>query len=66
MKKIALLSSLIVPFLSFAHEGHGSTDGYTMRHYFVEPDHAIFTWSFVMASFILVSYYRMKKRKSSK
>jgi len=68
MKKfftIALASALI-PFIGFAHEGHGTTDGYTITHYFVEPEHAIYTWSFFMASALLISYYRLKKKRSSK
>jgi hypothetical protein len=62
---IAFVSALI-PFIGFAHEGHGSTNGYTITHYFVEPEHAIYTWSFLMVSAVLVSYFRIKKRRSTK
>jgi hypothetical protein len=60
------LGSGLIPFIGFAHEGHGTTDGFTITHYFVEPEHAIYTWSFLMAGAILISYYRLKKKRSSK
>ena len=41
MKKILIAASLLVPFISFAHDGHGVTGGFTITHYFVEPQHAI-------------------------
>ena len=68
MKKFFItgLVSALIPFIGFAHEGHGATDGYTITHYFIEPEHAIYTWSFFMASAILISYYRLKKKRSSK
>ena len=68
MKKSLIMLGVgtLIPFIGFAHEGHGATDGYTITHYFIEPEHAIYTWSFFMASAILISYYRLKKRRSSK
>ena len=56
---------VLLPFIGLAHEGHGATDGFSITHYFVEPEHAIYTWSFLIASAILISYYRLKKRRSS-
>jgi hypothetical protein len=68
MKKfsIAGLASLLTPFICLAHEGHGTSNGFTITHYFVEPEHAIYTWSFLVASFFLISFYRLKKRGLSK
>jgi hypothetical protein len=67
MKKFfTIVGVAMTPFIGFAHEGHGATDGFTITHYFVEPEHAIYTWSFLMASAILISYDRLKKRRSSK
>ncbi|HWI89906.1 MAG TPA: hypothetical protein VNT20_01475 [Flavisolibacter sp.] len=60
MKKILIAASLLFPFMSFAHDGHGVTSGFTITHYFVEPDHAIYTWSFIVASFVLAVYLRRK------
>jgi hypothetical protein len=41
MKKLVFLgvASALIPFLSFAHEGHGHTHGFTITHYFVETEH---------------------------
>lgn len=64
MKKILIAAGLLVPFFSFAHPGHGETGGYTIIHYFVEPTHAIFTWSFIIAGFVLATY--LKRRNASK
>lgn len=60
MKKILIAASLLVPFISFAHDGHGATGGFTITHYFVEPQHAIYTWSFIVAGFILAKYLRSR------
>jgi hypothetical protein len=61
MKKILIAASLLVPLFSFAHEGHGVSEGFTITHYLVEPGHAIYTWSFIVAGFILVKYLRGRK-----
>jgi membrane protein DedA with SNARE-associated domain len=68
MKKFFILVFVgaLIPFIGFAHEGHGGTDGYTITHYFVEQEHAIYTWSFLMASFILISYYRLKRKRNDR
>lgn len=63
---ITICAFAMTPLIGFAHEGHGTTEGYTITHYFVEPEHAIYTWSFFMASALLISYYRLKKKRSSK
>jgi hypothetical protein len=61
MKKVLIAASLLIPFIGFAHDGHGVTSGFSITHYFVEPGHAIYTWSFIVASFILVKYLRGRK-----
>jgi hypothetical protein len=60
MKKVLMAASLLIPFIGFAHDGHGVTSGFTITHYFVEPGHAIYTWSFIVAGFILARYLRRK------
>lgn len=64
MKKIAaFLSSFIVPVITFAHPGHGDTDGYSIIHYFKEPVHlAVFTSIILVA----VLYFRYVKRKGQR
>jgi len=64
MKKVLIAASMLVPFISFAHDGHGVTGGFSITHYFVEPDHAIYTWSFIAAGLILAKY--LKGRRASK
>jgi hypothetical protein len=46
-----LLASL--PLATFAHPGHGETDGYTIIHYFVEPAHAVVTVLAVCGALVL-------------
>ena len=68
MKKIALLLSLVfivvAPLLSFAHPGHGGTDGYTIIHYFVEPMHAFVTLGIFAFTIVLVKLARSKKESN--
>lgn len=61
MKKVLIAASMLVPFISFAHDGHGVTGGFSITHYFVEPDHAIYTWSFIAAGLILAKYLRGRR-----
>jgi hypothetical protein len=60
MKKVLIAAGLMTPFISFAHDGHGATSGFTITHYFVEPSHAIYTWSFIAAG-LLLAYFRRKR-----
>ncbi len=61
MKKIAaFLSYFIVPVITFAHPGHGDTDGYTIIHYFKEPMHIGVIAS---VSLVAILYFRYFKRK---
>jgi hypothetical protein len=63
MKKIASLSALFLPLISWAHPGHGETEGYTIIHYFLEPQHAVITISAITVALIYVA--RERKRKQS-
>ena len=63
MKKIALaflFTTLVMPFISFAHPGHGGTDGYTIIHYFVEPAHAVVTFGILIVAFGYIMHSRKK------
>lgn len=64
MKKIATAALLLsgLPLASFAHEGHGHTHGFTITHYFVEPEHAVLTWA-VLA--IAAGYIWIQRRKKA-
>jgi hypothetical protein len=66
MKKIALASLLtaIIPAISFAHPGHGTTGGYTIIHYFVEPQHAVITYGVFLVTAIYVWRRRRKMQRN--
>lgn len=59
MKKIFLsLAAVTATLSSFAHEGHGHTHGFTIQHYFVEPEHALAVLAVVAAGILLFKRYR--------
>jgi hypothetical protein len=62
MKKITASLALFVPALTWAHPGHGETDGYTIIHYFSEPQHAIITLGVLAA----VTVYIIRERRKGK
>lgn len=65
MKKITLvsLSAFLVPFLGFAHEGHGHTHGFTITHYFVEPEHLLLLIGVLAAGILFFRSYFKKEKK---
>lgn len=65
MKKTASILALIaaLPFTGFAHEGHGHTHGFTITHYMVEPDHALFTGVVLLATIV---YLWNRRRKAAR
>ncbi len=66
MKKLMSLGLLagLLPAVAFGHEGHGHTDGYTITHYFVEPQHLVFILGFAAVIVAGTIYFR-KKGKSA-
>jgi hypothetical protein len=62
MKKITTAAVILFPLASWAHPGHGGTDGYTIIHYFTEPQHAIITFGILAAVAIFVAWERRKDR----
>ena len=64
MRKIFsyLLVSLLsfIPAFSFAHPGHGATDGYSIKHYFVEPCHLITSFSVIVLTIVLIRSFQRK------
>lgn len=65
MKKIALVSlfATLFPFLGFAHEGHGHTHGFTITHYFVEPEHLLLLIGVLAAGILFFRSYFKKGKK---
>ncbi len=53
---------LLLPALTWAHPGHGETDGYTITHYFTEPQHAIITLGVLTA----ITVFIIRERRKSK
>jgi hypothetical protein len=62
MKKVLSLLLLASPFVSFAHEGHGHTGGFTIIHYFIEPMHLM---TYALIGIVLYLFYKsiMQKEK---
>ena len=62
MKRLLPFASLLfilMPMLVTAHEGHGSTEGFTVTHYFVEPEH--FALPLLLIAGIAFLVIRMRK-----
>lgn len=56
------IAMALLPLTGFAHEGHGHTDGSSVTHYFVEPEH-MFAILAAAAFIVLGSIYFRKKEK---
>ena len=64
MKKYLLsLAAISASLSSFAHEGHGHTHGFTIQHYFVEPEHALAVLAVVAIGVLLFKRYRTTAAK---
>ncbi|MBK9730708.1 MAG: hypothetical protein IPO83_05415 [Chitinophagaceae bacterium] len=66
MKKIMSLSlpSVLIPLSGFAHPGHGITDGYTITHYFAEPEHLVVI---LCAAVLIIAgsvFFRKKEKRN--
>lgn len=62
MKKIIAIAAVLLPLITLAHPGHGETDGYTIIHYFTEPQHAIITLGILAATVVYIVRERRKKQ----
>jgi hypothetical protein len=60
-QKFATVLLAVLPFASFAHEGHGHTHGFTIKHYMVEPQHAAATLLVIGVAI----YFFLKRRERS-
>ncbi len=68
MKKIrfALCIIVLMPLPGLAHPGHGTTDGYSILHYFTEPVHAVFTYGILFGAAVYIWYTRHSKQPDQK
>jgi hypothetical protein len=62
MKKITFLLVASLPIITFAHPGHGGSDGYTIIHYFSEPQHALISLGIMVAAIVLIVRERNKRK----
>ncbi|MEI8097187.1 MAG: hypothetical protein WCG74_00040 [Sediminibacterium sp.] len=62
MKKIIGALALLLPATTWAHPGHGETDGYSIIHYFSEPQHAIITLGVMTIAVIYILRERKRNR----
>ena len=64
MKKLLSLPlSFAATVTAFAHEGHGHTDGYTIKHYLTEPEHVIPIVVAAALAIVLVAHFRKRTAK---
>lgn len=65
MKKILFLLASVAPAISaLAHPGHGNTEGYTITHYFVEPQHVFPIVAVLAAGVLLFNRFRKQAAKN--
>lgn len=65
IKKAAMsAAALLSPFFIMAHEGHGHTHGFTVKHYFVEPEHVLAGITIIFAAVVTGVY--LSKRVNAK
>ena len=57
-----LIAAMMLPVLSMAHEGHGHTHGFTIKHYFVEPEHLVAS---LLAIAVGVWFFKAQRKKSA-
>ncbi|MBX7107594.1 MAG: hypothetical protein K1X61_03000 [Chitinophagales bacterium] len=64
MKKLMSLSLLagLLPSIALGHEGHGHTDGNTITHYFVEPQHLVFVLGLAAVVIAGTIFFRKKDK----
>lgn len=62
MKKCIGVLAAVFPLAAMAHPGHGETDGYTIIHYFSEPQHALVTLGAIILTLVFVLAERRKKK----
>lgn len=66
MKKIVAAICLLIvciPVFAFAHPGHGSTGGFTIIHYIVEPVHAFYTAGIIVSCVVYFRFLAKTRRE---
>lgn len=67
MKRFTVFFLLVAltPLLTYAHPGHGETEGWSIIHYFIEWPHILITWPLIPLVVIL-SFVLWKKGQQQK
>lgn len=52
----------MLPFVTMAHPGHGDDEGFTIKHYFTQPEHVLFT----LVALVLVAIVLGRKSLAKK
>lgn len=67
MKRFLALLLTMLPFITMAHPGHGNDDGFTIKHYFIQPEHIVFTLAtLLLVAFVLGRRSISKSKKEQK
>lgn len=62
IRKLITLSALLFPAGLMAHDGHGHTHGFTIKHYFTEPEHMLLSGALVIVATLLIVQFRRRKK----
>ena len=65
-RNILMIAATLLSVSAFAHEGHGHTHGFTITHYFIEPEHVIPVFIVVAIAILLIKKYRSTAAKKIK
>ena len=64
MKKVIDSLAALTPLFPLAHPGHGETEGYTIIHYFTEPQHLLVSLGVVVLTGVFIAVEKRKNKKS--
>ena len=63
MKRLFALLLSLLPMLTMAHPGHGDDEGFTIKHYFTQPEHVLFTLAALVLVAIVLSRKSLEKKR---
>lgn len=64
MKRLFTFLGLLASGSAFAHPGHGHSEGFTITHYFVEPEHLFAMAVMTIAVIVLVKKFNSRFAKN--
>lgn len=62
-RNILMIAATLLSVSAFAHEGHGHTHGFTITHYFIEPEHVIPVFIVVAIAILLIKDIAVRQQK---